>query len=84
MAKFHAEDKIFESWFRESNQLMADAQHAYEPADLEIFWFEKKHVDEHEATRELLMRYRRYVCCVCLMAQEVWPKVNLKRLLEHA
>jgi len=80
MDKFRAEDKVFESWFHELNQLMAGVLRDYAPADKEIFWGEKK----HDATRELLKGYRRYVCCVCLMAQEVWPKVNLKRLLEHA
>ncbi len=72
-------DSIFEHRFNELNRLMAEVLKAYAQAEDENHFCLK----EADGRTELLKRYHRYICCVCEMAREVWPNVNLEKLLKQ-
>jgi hypothetical protein len=63
-------------------ELLSDVYGAYVPALKSGYSFDRNW-DDNGARLNLLKRYRLFTRCVCTLAQQVWPGVNMDSLLQQ-
>jgi hypothetical protein len=79
-----AQEPVFAHHREALLKLLDDTFAAFAPAWQEGCYFSADWLHKGEATRELLKRYRTFTRYVGAFAQERWPEVNMRALLNRA